>query len=165
MNILCDENTQPVSCEVNDLIPPQFRDHTTRRMLVVDVGGLYTSYPVYFELTHPSTFVPVLLGRHRFVSLLPFQRRPSIGEQRAQSWTSPHAFLSAGRGDASDHALLLCSFLLGFGLDAFVCVGQVHSFDNAEREKGVPARQGLGAGIHRDEAKREEETGHMVSVW
>ena len=94
-----------------------------------------------------------------------FQRRPSVGQQRTQSWTSPHAFLAAGRGDASDHALLLCSFLLGFDLDAFVCVGQVHSFDNAEREKGVPARQGLGTDCHRDEAKREEETGHMVSVW
>lgn len=28
-----------------------------------------------------------------------------------------------GAGDVEDHAVLLCSLLLGFGMDAFVCVG------------------------------------------
>lgn len=172
---LCAENTPPVSCEVEGL---DFPAMSLSRLCRVGESLSHNAtdarcrswrlrwlYPLCCKLTHPSAFVPVLWGRHRFVSLLPFQRRPSVGEQRAQSWNSPHAFLAAGRGDASDHALLLCSFLLGFGLDAFVCVGQVYSFDNAEREKGVSARQGSGNGCHGDEAKRGEETGHMVSVW
>ena len=33
------------------------------------------------------------------------------------------AFLSRGCGDAEDHAVLLCNLLLGFGLEAYVCVG------------------------------------------
>jgi len=31
--------------------------------------------------------------------------------------------MARGCGDSEDHALLLCNLLLGFGLDAFVCVG------------------------------------------
>jgi hypothetical protein len=29
-----------------------------------------------------------------------------------------------GKGDVRDHAILLCSLLLGEGLDAYVCVGK-----------------------------------------
>ena len=32
--------------------------------------------------------------------------------------------LSKGHGDMEDHATLLCSLLLGFGLDAYVVVGK-----------------------------------------
>lgn len=95
----------------------------------------------------------------RFVSLLPFQRRPSVGEQRLQSWNSPHAFLSAGRGDASDHALLLCSLLLGFGLDALVCIGRVVQPSEAEGE----GERG-GGRIDGQESGSAEETSHFVSL-
>lgn len=88
---------------------------------------------------------------HRFVSLLPFQRRASVGDQRLQSWNSSHAFLSAGRGDCADHVLLLCSLLLGFGLDAFVCVGQV--VNTSEDDDGGRDHGGGG---------RQRETSHMV---
>jgi len=44
------------------------------------------------------------------------------------SWQSWHSFLSKGRGDVEDHACLLCSLLKGFGLDAYVCMGQ--AFDS-----------------------------------
>ena len=97
----------------------------------------------------------------RFVSLIPFQRRPSVGEQTAQSWNSPHAFLAAGRGDASDHALLLCSLLLGFGLDAFVCIGLVHpsGADGTEAEFVKHGGADIGGG-----PGEADETGHMVSA-
>eukprot|EP00903_Cladosiphon_okamuranus_P009829 g9342.t1 len=86
----------------------------------------------------------------RFVSLLSFQPRASVGEQRALTWNSPHAFLAAGTGDASDHALLLCSLLLGFGLDAFVCCG-------------LARPDASSATSHQDEdsTERGEEMGHM----
>jgi len=34
-----------------------------------------------------------------------------------------HSFLARGKGDVEDHCVLLCSLLLGFGLDAYVCIG------------------------------------------
>lgn len=60
----------------------------------------------------------------RFVSLIPYQKDDaSAGGAAAETWNSQHAFLCQLCGDAQDHALLLCSLLLGFGLDAYVCVG------------------------------------------
>lgn len=95
------------------------------------------------------------------MSLLPFQRRPSVGDQHVQAWNSPHAFLATGRGDSSDHTLLLCSLLLGFGLDALVCVGRVHNSGSEETEEddGASAYGEEGGRLQRG---RDEETGHMV---
>jgi hypothetical protein len=45
------------------------------------------------------------------------------GEGRLEAWHSPHTFLSLRHGDCEDHATLLCSLLLGFGLEAYVVVG------------------------------------------
>lgn len=59
----------------------------------------------------------------RFVSLLPFQRLEDYDKERIEVWHSMQAFLTRGCGDAEDHAVLLCNLLLGFGLDAYVCVG------------------------------------------
>lgn len=77
-----------------------------------------------------------------------------------QSWNSPHAFLAAGRGNASDHALLLCSLLLGFGLDAFVCIGLVHpsEADGTEPEFVRHGGADVGGG-----PGQSDEMGHMVS--
>jgi hypothetical protein len=47
-------------------------------------------------------------------------------------WHSPYTFIGKGYGDVADHALLLCSLLLGFGLNAFVVVGTKRDQDNPE---------------------------------
>lgn len=59
----------------------------------------------------------------RFVSLIPFQRLEDFEKDRVEIWNSMQAFLTRGCGDAEEHAVLLCNLLLGFGLDAYVCVG------------------------------------------
>jgi centrosomal protein CEP76 len=59
----------------------------------------------------------------RFVSLIPFQRLEAIGKERVEVWHSVQSFLSRGCGDSEDHAVLLCNLLLGFGLEAYVCIG------------------------------------------
>jgi centrosomal protein CEP76 len=60
----------------------------------------------------------------RFVSLIGYDKAMAVGGGgRAEQWTSMHAFLCRGKGDCEDHSVLLCSLLLGFGLDAYVCVG------------------------------------------
>jgi len=71
----------------------------------------------------------------RFVSLIPYIREEVAGGGRTEIWHSFHSFFSKGHGDCEDHAVLLCSLLLGFGLHAFVCVGTVKdSNDEAERD-------------------------------
>ena len=79
------------------------------------------------------TFVRPLIGIRgidsafhaaRFVSL--FQYIPEMlptKDQRAEIWHSFHTFIAQGYGDVEDHATLLCSLLLGFGLDAYICIG------------------------------------------
>lgn len=65
-------------------------------------------------------------ARHaaRFVSLIPYHRTEVVGSvERVEAWHAPHTFLSMRQGDCEDHATLLCSLLLGFGLDAYVVVG------------------------------------------
>lgn len=60
----------------------------------------------------------------RFVSLLAQERAPVVGGGvRQEQWCSMMAFLCRNKGDCEDHATVLCSLLLGFGLDAYVCVG------------------------------------------
>ncbi|XP_032225955.2 centrosomal protein of 76 kDa [Nematostella vectensis] len=59
----------------------------------------------------------------RFVSLLGYERTPSVGGGKAEMWSSLHALLCKRKGDCEDHATLLCSLLLGFGLNAYVCGG------------------------------------------
>lgn len=114
-------------------------------------------------ISHRTAHPFSLWGQYRFVSLLPFRPRASVGEQRALTWNSPHAFLAAGTGGVSDHALLLCSLLLGFGLDAFVCCGLAHpDASSSSSSEAQAVERGLSG--HRGEGStgREEETGHMV---
>ncbi|XP_075952752.1 centrosomal protein of 76 kDa isoform X2 [Anarhichas minor] len=60
----------------------------------------------------------------RFVSLLAHEKAPMVGGGgKQEQWCSLMAFLCRGKGDCEDHTALLCSLLLGFGLDAYVCVG------------------------------------------
>lgn len=61
----------------------------------------------------------------RFVSLIPFEREISVGGGRIEYWHSTHSFLAKRVGDCEDHAVLLCSLLLGFRLNAYVAIGTV----------------------------------------
>ncbi|XP_019380599.1 PREDICTED: centrosomal protein of 76 kDa isoform X2 [Gavialis gangeticus] len=61
----------------------------------------------------------------RFVSVLGYERAPVVGggSGKQEQWCTLLAFLCRNKGDCEDHANLLCSLLLGYGLEAFVCVG------------------------------------------
>jgi centrosomal protein CEP76 len=61
----------------------------------------------------------------RFVSLIGYAKSvPILGaNKRVDQWLNVHTFLAKNGGDHENHSLLLCSLLLGFGLDAYVCVG------------------------------------------
>ena len=63
----------------------------------------------------------------RFVSLIPFNRLCSLSGGRRESWLPAQAMLLRRSGDIEDHANLLCSLLLGWGMNAFVCSGCIRS--------------------------------------
>nr|XP_020011665.1 centrosomal protein of 76 kDa-like [Castor canadensis] len=60
--------------------------------------------------------------------------------------------LSEEEGDCEDHANLLCSLLLGYGLEAFVCVGT--------KAKGVPHAWVMTCGTDGTITFWESLTGH-----
>jgi centrosomal protein CEP76 len=51
--------------------------------------------------------------------------RPAVGglNENIEQWLNLHTFLVKNRGDVENHAILLCNLLIGFGLDAYVCLG------------------------------------------
>jgi centrosomal protein CEP76 len=83
----------------------------------------------------------------RFVGLIPFAREDSVGGGRQETWHSLHTFLALGKGDCEDHALLLCSLLLGFGMDAYVCVGTATDSPDAGYGGGNSGGGGGGHGV------------------
>jgi len=59
----------------------------------------------------------------RLVSLIPYERKENTGVGKSEMWMSTHSVISVMKGDINDHAVLLCSLLLGFSLDAYVGIG------------------------------------------
>ena len=59
----------------------------------------------------------------RFVSLLPYERRENTNGEKIEIWHTIHSFLALMKGDVEDHCTLLCSLLLGFGLEAYIASG------------------------------------------
>ena len=59
----------------------------------------------------------------RFISLIPFEREEAPGGLRSEVWHNNFTFATMGRGDCEDHAVLLCGLLIGYGIDAYVCLG------------------------------------------
>ncbi len=64
----------------------------------------------------------------RFVSLLPYRRAEGLvgsggPASRSEVWPGLFTTLALKQGDVEGHAALLCSLLLGFGLEAYVVVG------------------------------------------
>mmetsp|Transcript_43208 Transcript_43208/g.70229 ORF Transcript_43208/g.70229 Transcript_43208/m.70229 type:complete len:1342 (+) Transcript_43208:86-4111(+) len=56
-------------------------------------------------------------------------------------WSDPWYFLDKRRGDHRDHAILLCNFLLGRQLDAYVCVGRARTKHGEEEHVWVMTRE------------------------
>ncbi|CAM9323973.1 unnamed protein product, partial [Ectocarpus sp. 12 AP-2014] len=114
------------------------------KIFAEDERGQHRCVCSFLEPYRQGRMLPTPRHAARFVSLLPFRPRSTVGEQppaTQRAWNSPHAFLAAGTGDASDHALLLCSLLLGFGLDALVCCGLVHPSDEDNGEDDASAAE------------------------
>eukprot|EP01038_Epipyxis_sp_PR26KG_P004135 gene4135-5889_t len=62
----------------------------------------------------------------RMVSLIPFYRGVELIGGNVSSWSSPCTTMMKLQGDVEDHAILLCSLLLGWGMDAYVAYGTIY---------------------------------------
>lgn len=84
------------------------------------------SYKPVSSLVQPvrcNRMIDSPLHAARFISLIPFEREEAPGGLRSEVWHSNFTFATMGKGDCEDHALLLCGLLIGYGIDAYVCLG------------------------------------------
>lgn len=75
----------------------------------------------------PARQLPTPRFAARFVSLLPFHRDISLTGGRNETWKSALGTLATRSGDIEDHALLLCSLLLGWNMHAYVALGTMQA--------------------------------------
>lgn len=97
--------------------------HRGRAVKLFALSELGVQRPVtcYLQPIRADRMLDSPLQAAHFVSLLRFERSLPVGG--TDVWHSGHAMLCRRSGEAEEHALLLCSLLLGFGLDAYVCIG------------------------------------------
>ena len=95
----------------------------------------------------------------RFVSLIPFLQKPL---EKETQWRGVHSFLTEGAGNAIDHALLLCSLLLGFKMDAYICLGS--STDGAHAWVLTRGEQKVGKTVKKTHKFWESLTGKIFST-
>ncbi|KAK7198179.1 CEP76 C2 domain containing protein [Novymonas esmeraldas] len=118
-----------------------FASTSTGRM--VPVTHFVSPIQVDFGLDSPQDAA-------RFVSLLRVANdgSSSVGSLSAEAggWLSPFIFVSQRQGHCCNHATLLCSLLLGFGLDAFCAIGSGH---NGEASVFVVSRSADARGAAR----------------
>lgn len=98
----------------------EFKSRSNLKIFAISEFGsqLVTSYVTPLQCREIAT----PLEAARFVSLLPTV--PELASpSRGAIWLTYPSFLACGRCSATSHALLLCSLLLGFGLNAFVVLG------------------------------------------
>jgi centrosomal protein CEP76 len=104
----------------------QIRAGHDKRLVKIYAESEDGTYKPVVSLVQPlktNRMIDSPLQAARFVSLIPFERSENPGGTRPEVWYSMHTFLSKGKGDCEEHSILLAGLLLGFGLDAYVCLG------------------------------------------
>ncbi|KAM9024405.1 centrosomal protein of 76 kDa isoform 2-T2 [Ara ararauna] len=130
--------------------------HNTRlvKIFAQDENGVNHPVCSYIRPLRAGRLLDAPRQAARFVSVLGYERAPVIGGGggKQEQWCTLLAFLCRNKGDCEDHANLLCSLLLGFGLEAFVCVGT--------KGKGVPHTWVMTLGTDGTVTFWESLTGH-----
>ncbi|XP_043923127.1 centrosomal protein of 76 kDa [Protopterus annectens] len=116
--------------------------HSTRlvKIFAQDENGVNRPVCCYVRPVRAGRLLDTPRQAARFVNLLGYERAPVVGGGgKQEQWCTLLGFLCRNKGDCEDHATLLCSLLLGFGLAAYVCVGT--------KAKGVPHTWVMTCGI------------------
>ncbi|TGZ75343.1 hypothetical protein CRM22_000445 [Opisthorchis felineus] len=93
------------------------------KLFAVDENSTNQFVCKFVRPLNAQRFVRTPTEAARFVSTIPCEPCRGVGGGPREQWCSTLAFLARNRGDVADHANLLCSLLLGFGLDAYVMIG------------------------------------------
>jgi len=104
----------------------QLRPNFDKRPVKIYAEDEYGVYKPVFTFVKPLYGVKGIDSSYhaaRFVGLIPYRRNENPGGDKKEVWNSFNTFLSLGYGDCENHAALLCSLLLGFGMDAYVAIG------------------------------------------
>jgi centrosomal protein CEP76 len=137
----CGEN-QPIVTRVSVLPPGQF----------VCLFICYTSCGCFLSHVMTGRCLETPRAALHFVSLFATLLDPVGGEDSGMAhdqWASLHAILVRGAGFPRDLAVLLCSLLLGFGMDAWVGIGLARTLLD-----GTPATTHRAAWVFTREANR-----------
>ncbi|XP_035421225.1 centrosomal protein of 76 kDa isoform X3 [Cygnus atratus] len=149
--------------------------HNTRlvKIFAQDENGVNRPVCSYIRPLRAGRLLDTPRQAARFVSVLGYERAPVIGGGggKQEQWCTLLAFICRNKltvvknirgknirhlklvaGDCEDHANLLCSLLLGYGLEAFVCVGT--------KAKGVPHTWVMTCGTDGTITFWESLTGH-----
>ncbi|GAB5579341.1 centrosomal protein of 76 kDa isoform X3 [Prionailurus iriomotensis] len=119
----------------------------------VDENGINRPVCSYIKPLRAGRLLDTPRQAARFVNVLGYERAPVIGGGgKQEQWCTLLAFLCRNKGDCEDHANLLCSLLLGYGLEAFVCVGT--------KAKGIPHAWVMTCGTDGTVTFWESLTGH-----
>lgn len=101
------------------------------KFITEDESGRHRFVGSFVSRIHPGRDLDGPRFAARMVSLIPFQRESSLSGGRVGRWKSTFATVSCLQGDVEDHATLLCSLLLGWGLDAYLALGTIHTSGTA----------------------------------
>lgn len=88
--------------------------------------GEFLPVSTYVTPLSPDRVIDSPAEAARFVSLLPYRQPEAAvgaGSAKREVWRSLHSILASKACGLEDHAVLLCSLLIGFGLDAYVAIG------------------------------------------
>lgn len=103
-------------------INPVFAERVVK-IYAEDVFGIYRPVSVYVKPILIRT-VQCIDTAKRFVSLLPLQLKDNLGlDEDKERWMSFSYSLFSRQIDKAAQACLLCSLLLGFGVEAYVVAG------------------------------------------
>ena len=99
--------------------------HAQRPVKLFALSELGTQRPVtaFVQPLQTGRLIESPLQAAHFVALLAHTRDHAAGSSVSDVWHTVHSVLATRSGETEEHALLLCSLLLGFGLDAYVCIG------------------------------------------
>ncbi|XP_069778555.1 centrosomal protein of 76 kDa isoform X2 [Narcine bancroftii] len=136
-----------------EIYPPLMQPLSQEIVDTQDENGVNRPVCTYVRPMRAGRLLDTPRQAARFVNVLGYEKAATVGGgSKQEQWSTLLSFLCRGKGDCEDHATLLCNLLLGFGLDAYVCVGT--------KARRVPHTWVMTCGTNGDVVFWESLTGH-----
>jgi hypothetical protein len=90
----------------------------------LDMTGHTTFICRFIRRQKPPENLPTSRHLLRYVSTIPFLPDRTAFAADVSLWATSDQMLELGAGDSSEHAILLCNYLLEVGMEAYVVMGR-----------------------------------------